>query len=92
VHASKPLVYSAIAAFGIGVLHDAWETNSLDNTIPAVPAGFSMAATSTSVSMSTAVYIPNLITGDEYRIPPRDPREQMPFVTPPASQYIYKIG
>jgi len=78
----------ALTSFGVGTDIGAADGTG-DNTVPHVVG--TVATTTNSISVS-AVYVANMVTGDEVRMPPRDPREYAAFVYPPASNYIYITG
>ena|SRR5579862_4577310 len=99
MHVPKPLIVGVLTVFANGVFYDAAASAGLANgdggehTPPRIPV--SMAAASgvaTSTSISFVYSITNLVTGEEYRIPPRDPRAYAAHITPPASQFIYLVG
>src|SRR5262245_22000147 len=77
----------SLTAFGVGTGIGAADGTG-DNTVSHAVGG---ATATNSISVST-VYVANMVTGDEVRMPPRDPREYAAFVYRPASNYIYITG
>jgi hypothetical protein len=79
-----------LTALGVGLDIGAADGTG-DNTVPhAVPATV-LAAATTSVFVS-AVYVANMVTGEETRVPPVDRREYVPYLAPPAGRYVYLVG
>jgi hypothetical protein len=100
MRASKPLIGLALGAFTIGVGYDVAATagwtkgDGHDHTPSRVPVSVALVnapATTTTVTVA-ATYIANLTTGDEYRVPPRDHREYVAYLAPPAEKYVYIVG
>ncbi len=91
---SKQLIFGTIGLVAAGAIRDIVNVED-EHTVPRVPLSVSasgaLAATTTSYT-AAAIYVSNMTTGDEYRVPPRDHREYVGYFAAPADKYIYVVG
>ena len=93
MRASKPLISLGLGVFAFGVGYDIVHHDDA-HTVPRVPMSVaaSGAPATTTTSITATVYIANMLTGDEYRVPPRDHRDYVGYFAPPAGNYVYLVG